>query len=481
MGAGEVMGVIPQVELRPIDSLVAYARNARTHSPAQIEEIERSILEFGWTVTILADASGIVAGHGRTVALDNLHKRGATVRFLNDAVIPPGMAPVMDCSGWSPAQRKAYIIADNKLAQNAGWDEELLKLELLDLQDEGFDLSLTGFHEDELSDLFAPGEMPSDKDPDDVPEVPEVPFSQLGDMWVCGPHRVRCGSSTSPEDWAALMQGELADLQVCDPPYNVAFESKLAGSIKNDDMSDSKFREFLLGFYQCSYKVMKPGAAMYVAHADSEGANFRGALKEAGFALKSCLIWVKNSLVLGRGDFHYKHEPILYATKPGAPRKWWGDRKQTPVQELGEGSPFELMPDGRYGVRNGDAIMYVSADAVVEEAPSTLIHHNKPKRSAAHPTMKPVGLWEKLARFNGRAGDIMIDGFGGSGTTLMTADRLGMFGRLMELDPKFVDVICVRYAMYTGRVPVHAVTGEPFPRDVIDRLSPKLEGDVIAP
>ena len=272
------------------------------------------------------------------------------------------------------------------------------------------------------------------------------------------------------------MGGELADIQVCDPPYNVAYESKLAGSIQNDSMSNSAFKEFLLGFYRCSYAVMKPGAAIYVAHADTEGINFRTAFAEAGFQLKSCLMWVKNALVLGRGDFHYKHEPIIYGIKPGAKRAWFGGRKQTTVQSFGEESPFEQVEDGRYAIRHGDKVLYVNADAVVEEAPTTLLHYHKPKRSAMHPTTKPVALFERLIRNHGRANDIVIDAFGGSGTTMMAAERLGMCARLMEFDPKFADVICVRYANYTGRVPVHAVTGEPFPQEVIDRLTSKWEG-----
>ena len=350
---------------------------------------------------------------------------------------------------------------------------ELLKLELADLKLEGFNMELLGFG-DLLTDLLDPSLL-NDKDPDEVPDVPEVAYSKLGDQWDLGPHRVRCGDSTKMDDWLALMCGELADIQVCDPPYNVNFSSKLAGAIKNDNMGNTEFHDFLLGFYRCSFAVMKPGAAIYVAHADTESVNFRTTLLEAGFVLKSCLMWVKNALVLGRGDFHYRHEPILYAVKPGGKRAWFGGRKQTTVQNMGEGSPFEKMEDGRYAVRNGDAILYVDGAAAVVETPSTLLHYNKPTRSPMHPTMKPVALWERLARNNARAKDIIIDAFGGSGTTLMAGERLGMYSRLMEFDPRFVDVICVRYAQYTGRVPIHAVTGEKFPQEVIERLSGKWE------
>jgi DNA modification methylase len=451
---------IESIQVRAIDvgSLTPYARNARTHSAAQIDLICSSIKEYGWTNPILIAEGTILAGHGRL-----------------QAAIKLGLArvPCLDLSHLTDVQRRAYVISDNQIANfGTGWDEELLKLELADLKLAGFDLDLLGFG-DALTDLLDASLLNPDKDPDEVPDVPEVAFSAMGDLWELGPHRVRCGDSTKMDDWSALMRGELADIQVCDPPYNVAYESKLAGSIKNDSMSNAAFYEFLLGFYQCSFAVMKPGAALYVAHADSEGINFRTALIAAGFKLKTCLMWVKNALVLGRGDFHYRHEPILYAVKPGGKRAWFGGRKQTTVQAMGESTPFELMPDGRYAVRHGDAVLYVSADAVLEEVPSTLLHYKKPTRSAMHPTMKPVALWERLARNNARANDIIIDAFGGSGTTLMAAERLGMCARLMEFDPRFVDVICVRYANYTGRLPVNAATGESFPREVIDRLTVK--------
>jgi DNA modification methylase len=458
-----------------VDSLIPYIRNARTHDSKNVALIAGSISEFGFTNPVLADEKGIVAGHGRVLGAQKLYASGVPIKLPNGDQIPFGTVPVVDCSGWSDTKRRAYILADNQIALASGWDDELLKVELADLKLEGFDLDLLGFG-DMLTDLLDPDLTNPEKDPDAAPDIPVDPYSKIGDIWVCGPHRVRCGSSTDMGDWTALMGTELADIQVCDPPYNVAYESKLAGKIKNDDMKDGEFYQFLLDFYTCSFAVMKPGAAMYVAHADSEGANFRGALKKAGFHLKSCLMWVKNALVLGRGDFHYRHEPILYATKPGATRAWFGGRKQTTVQSYGDTPPIQRMEDGRYAIVSEDSIYYLNADAVVEEAPSTLLHVPKPKRSAMHPTMKPVALWERLAKNNARANDIIIDGFGGSGTTMIAAERLGMCARLMEFDPKFCDVIAVRYFMYTGRVPVHAETGEPFPQSVIDALTSKWNG-----
>lgn len=447
-----------QIVKRKVDDLLPYARNARTHSEDQVAQIAASIKEFGFTNPVLVAGDDILAGHGRVMASKKL-----------------GLAwvPTLDLSHLSPTQRKAYILADNKIALNAGWDVPMLKIELEELDADGVDLNMLGFSDAELEDLFDVEVEENGKDPDEVPEVPSLPHTVPGDIWLLGPHRVRCGDSTKQEDWDALMQGEKADAQFCDPPYNVAYESKLAGKIKNDDMGDGQFYEFLLNFYKCSFSVMKQGAAIYVAHADSEGANFRQAFKDAGFKLASCLMWVKNSLVLGRGDFHYRHEPILYGWKPGASHRWYGGRKQTTVQEVGESAPFEKLEDGRYAIRNGDSVLYVSGDAVVEEAPSTLLHVDKPQRSALHPTVKPTILIERCLKNNARHNDIIIDGFGGSGSTLIAAERLGMVARLQEFDPKFVDVICARYFGQTGRLPVHAVTGLEFPRERLEALLAK--------
>lgn len=446
-----------QVRLVPLVDLIPYARNAKRHSPEQVDLIARSIREYGWTNPCLTDGkNGLLAGHGRILAAEKLKL---------------AQVPCIDLGHLSETQKRAYVLADNQIANfGTSWDMELLVAELQELQVEGFDLSLTGFSDAELADLLTVDVL-NEKDPDEVPDAPPEPFSKLGDMWVLGPHRLRCGDSTKLEDWQALMGGELCDCVWTDPPYNVAYESKLAGSIKNDDMGDEKFHQFLLDFYSSLITVMKPGAPIYVAHADTEGLNFRAAFKKAGFKLSGCLIWKKNSLVLGRSDFQWMHEPILYGWKPGSSHKWYGGRKQVTVQELGDGSPFQRMEDGRWALKVGDAVMYVSGDVQVEESPASVIHCDKPKRSAAHPTMKPTALIEKMLGYSARPGDIVVDGFGGSGSTLMAAERMGMCARLMEFDPKFVDVICVRYAMYSGRVPVHAVTGEPFPREVIERLA----------
>lgn len=456
---------MPQIVLRPLSDLVLYARNSRTHSPDQVAQIKASIMEFGFTNAILADERGVVAGHGRYAAVAELYAAGHSIRFPNGTEIPAGMVPVVDCTGWSEAQRKAYIIADNKLALNAGWDNDLLRVEMEELQDLGFDMDLLGFTQDEIDLLMDPRVEDSEIDPDEIPDPPAEPFSQPGDMWILGPHRVRCGDSTSVDDWEALMQGELADVVWTDPPYNVAYESELTGSIKNDDMSNDDFNDFLFGVFSSLYTIMKPGCPIYVAHADGgpQGLAFRKQFQQAGLKLSGCLIWKKDSFVLSRMDYQPIHEPILYGWKEGSRHKWFGGRKQHTVISLADSAGFEQQADGSFSFTIGDRVFRIPPEAMVEESPASVVFCEKPKRSPLHPTTKPVALVEKFLTNSGRLKDIAVDAFGGSGTTLIAAERLGMCARLMELDPKFVDVICMRYFAYTGRVPVHALTGEPFP------------------
>ena len=429
----------------PVAQLVRYGRNARTHSPVQIEQISRSIQEFGFTNPILLDESvQIIAGHGRLAAAESL-----------------GMAevPTITLRGLTPTQCRALVLADNQLALNAGWDMDLLKLEITDLQIEGFDVTLLGFG-DSLTDILDPAVQPG-KDPDEVPPVPETPHSKLGDVWVCGSHKVMCGDSLKSTAWSRLMGFELADLCVTDPPYNVAYTSKLAGSIKNDDMSDGKFREFLTGAFTRLYEVMKPGASIYVYHSDTEGYNFRGAFKEAGFHMSGCLIWKKNSLVLGRSPYQWIHEPCLFGFKKGAAHRFFGGRKQVTVTEFGD--PFVQREDGTWAVEVAGQTLIVTGDVKVEALEQSVIYCDKPKRSGEHPTMKPTQLLVKNIRNSGRLNDIIVDAFGGSGSTMIAADMIGLCARTMELDEKYVDVMAQRYFEWTGRIPVHAETGAEFP------------------
>lgn len=381
-----------------IEKLIPYARNSRTHSDDQVAQIAASIKEFGWTNPILVDGkAGIIAGHGRLAAA---RKLGMT------------KIPVIELSHLSPTQKKALIIADNKLALNAGWDNEMLALEFEELEIEGFDLALTGFGEEERDALKPEQVTEGLTDEDAVPDAPKEAKTKLGDIYQLGKHRLMCGDSCSVTDMEKLCDGQLVDMWLTDPPYNVAYEGKTKDSltIKNDSMADEQFRQFLRDAYVTADTVMKPGAVFYIWHADSEGYNFRGAAQDAGWKVRQCLIWKKSTMVMGRQDYHWKHEPCLYGWKEGAGHLWATDRKQT-----------------------------------------TILEFDKPSRNGEHPTMKPVALFEYQMLNNTKGGDIVLDSFGGSGTTLLAAEKNGRHARLMELDPKYCDVIVKRWEEFTGK------------------------------
>lgn len=403
-----------RIELWPLSRLKPYERNARTHSAEQVAQIAASIVEFGFTNPILVDSSdGIIAGHGRLQAALELGL--STV-------------PVVVLDHLSDRQRRAYILADNQLALNAGWDLELLRTELQDLVADDFDLSVIGFSDDELSDLLPEVEElpPEDADEEAVPEVPEEPITKPGDVWLLGKHRLMCGDSTSLDEVERLMAGAKAELLLTDPPYNVALgmdetpeEAKKRNrrtdglTIQNDKMSDDDFRQFLRDVYSAADSVMKPGAVFYIWHADSEGYNFRGAARDVGWHVRQCLIWNKNSLVMGRQDYHWKHEPCLYGWKEGAAHYWGSDRTQT-----------------------------------------TVLDFNKPSRNGEHPTMKPVELFQYQLENSSKKGWVVLDLFGGSGTTLIVCEKTGRQARLMELDPRYCDVIVQRWQQFTGKLAV---------------------------
>lgn len=456
-----------EVRLVAVDALLPYARNSRNHDKAQVAAIARSMKEVGFTNPLLIADGGILAGHGRLMAAKS---------------IGLSRVPCIDLSHLLEPQRRALVIADNRLAEMASWDLEMLKLETDDLRALGLDLEAeTGFAEEDLAKLFegmVDAEPPGGGgDPDDVPDVPAVPHSRLGDVWEVAGHRVMCGSSLEAKDWDVLMAGELADVVWTDPPYNVDIGGKndqiaksqgrknKTGAILNDSMGDKDFYNFLLAMYRAVFDQMKPGAAIYVFHVDSEWINFRTAFRDAGFKLQSVLSWKKNSLVLSRWDHQPISEPALYGWKPGAAHRWFGGRKQTTFSEMGSGSPFQKMEDGRWKVVIGDEVFIVSGDATVESAPSSVIQEPRPSKSDLHPTMKPTNLVLRQLRNSARPGDVVLDAFGGSGSTAVAAHQAGMHARLMELDPKYVDVIVQRLEMFTGMRAVHAVTGEPFPRD----------------
>lgn len=448
-----------QIETLPIDHLTPYARNSRTHDEVQIAQIAASIEEFGFTNPVLIDADGtMIAGHGRVLAARKLG--------LSDI-------PCIRLAHLTEAQRRAYVIADNNLALNAGWNMEMLQAELRDLQDVGFDIDLLGFGAEFMDDLLT--DPAPTRDPDEAPPVPKVPISVEGDIWILGQHRVVCGDSTSPANLQALMQGDLADACWTDPPYNVnygdsgEYQNRRNGSgqrntdrILNDDMDDASFKKFLAAFYRSAWGVMKPGAAIYVAHSEIERHNFTEQFLLNGFKLSGCVIWKKNAMVLGRSDYQWIHEPILYGWKSGAAHKWYGGRKKTTVKQLADDSPFVQREDGKWEINLGSSIFVVDGEAMVEELLPSILQEAKPLRNDIHPTMKPVALIERMLANSARRGDIVLDPFGGSGSTLMACDRLGMKARLSELSPGYVDVIVQRWQDDTQRVAVHAKTGRPF-------------------
>lgn len=381
-----------------VDRLVPYANNARKHSSEQIKLIQSSLREFGFINPVIIDKNyGIIAGHGRVIAAK---KEG--IKSI----------PCVKVEHLTEAQKKAYILADNRLAELSEWDEVLLKIEIEELEGLDFNMDLLGF---DIND-FIFGENPdveSNATEDDYEEpLPNIPKSKYGDIYQLGQHRLMCGDSTNIDDVKKLMNGTLADLLITDPPYNVDYHGgtpeKL--TIKNDSMEDAQFRAFLTDAFNCADDVMKPGAVFYIWHADSEGFNFRAACKEAGWEVRQCLIWKKSSLVLGRQDYQWQHEPCLYGWKDGAGHLWASDRKQT-----------------------------------------TILEFEKPKRNDIHPTMKPVKLFDYQIRNNTKEKDIVLDLFGGSGTAIISCEQNGRICNTMDLDPFYIDVIIDRWEKFTGK------------------------------
>ena len=391
-----------KIEQWPTAKLLPYARNARTHSDEQVAQIAASIAEFGFTNPILAGADGvIVAGHGRLAAA---HKLGLA------------LVPVVVLEHLSPTQRRALVIADNRIAENAGWDEAMLRIELVTLQDDDFDVSLTGFDADALAELLADEDGNGDGETDDdaVPEITETPISRPGDVWLLDGHRLLCGDSTKTECFEQLLQGEQVDMVFTDPPYNVNYantaKDKMRGTnraILNDNLGDG-FYDFLLAALTPTIANCRGG--IYVAMSSSELDVLQSAFREAGGKWSTFVIWAKNTFTLGRSDYQRQYEPILYGWPEGATRHWCGDRDQSDVWQI-----------------------------------------KKPHKNDLHPTMKPVELVERAIRNSSRPGNVVLDPFGGSGTTLIAAEKSGRLARLIELDPKYVDVIVRRWQDWTGK------------------------------
>jgi site-specific DNA-methyltransferase (adenine-specific) len=379
------------IEYLPIGDLKAYERNAKLHPAEQIQQIKTSIQEFGFNDPVAVwNDNEIIEGHGRLIAAKEL---GYTE------------IPVIRLDSLTDEQRKAYMLVHNKLTMDTGFDLELLNIELGSIND--IDMTEFGFEFEMFSDDSS--EVIED---DYNEELPEEPKSKLGDIYQLGRHRLMCGDSTDAEQVKVLTNGELVDMLLTDPPYNVAYEGKTKDKlkIKNDNMEDTAFRQFLCSAFSAANEVMKAGAVYYIWHSDSEGYNFRGACHDIGWQVREVLIWNKNSMVLGRQDYQWKHEPCLYGWKDGASHLWASDRKQT-----------------------------------------TVIDFNKPNKSDIHPTMKPVGLFDYQIQNNTKGGDIVLDLFNGSGTTIIACEQNGRKAYCMELAPKYVDAAIDRWEKFTGQ------------------------------
>ena len=384
------MKTTTELNLVSIDKLIPYVNNARTHSPEQVNKLRASLREFGFINPVIIDKDyNIIAGHGRVLA--------ARAEGIKD--IPCVLVDYL-----TDAQKKAYILADNRMALDAGWDEEMLKVELEALESEAFDLSLTGFDEKELSDLFKEESEVKDDDYDLTAALEKAAFVEKGDRWIVGKHVLYCGDATNSEDVDKLMEGKRANLILTDPPYGVSFCSSAGLKIQNDSLKNEDFYNFLLKAFNNMVAHAEPGASAYVFHADTEGLNFRTAFVDAGFHLAGCCIWKKDSLVLGRSDYQWQHEPVLYGFLKNGKHSWYSDRKQTTIWEFA-----------------------------------------KPKRNENHPTSKPLDLLSYPIQNSSRENAVVIDTFGGSGSTLMACELTNRICYTMELDEKYASVILRRY------------------------------------
>ena len=385
-----------EMQLISTDKLVPYVNNARTHSAEQILKLRSSLREFGFVNPIIIDKDfNVIAGHGRLMA--------AKEEGINEV-------PCVFADFLTEAQKKAYILADNRMAMDAGWDEELLKIEMEELQNLGYDLGYTGFDEKELAELFGIDDKEVEDDDFDLTAALEkASFVEKGDVWFVGKHKLMCGDATSSEDVSKLMEDKKANLILTDPPYNVSFKSSDGLTIQNDSMGNNDFYNFLYSSFKNMAEHLENGGAAYIFHADTEGLNFRKAFIDAGFHLAGCCIWVKDSLVLGRSDYQWQHEPVLYGFMQNGKHPWYSDRKQT-----------------------------------------TIWNFDKPKKNSNHPTSKPLDLLAYPIKNSTQANAIVIDTFGGSGSTLIACEQMNRICYTMELDEKYASVILRRYVEDTN-------------------------------
>jgi DNA modification methylase len=413
------------IEMKSVEELIPYSKNARTHSESQVAQIANSIIEFGFTNPVLIDGNkGIIAGHGRLMAALKLN-------LLE--------VPVITLDHLSEAQKRAYIIADNKLAENAGWDEDILASELHDLKEENFDLDLIGFEDQELEKLFANLYEDDEQTEEEIPDIEENPISKLGDVWLLGDHKLICGDSCKIETYQLLLENELADMTFTDPPYNVDYgntmKDNLIGkknrktgksynnasgqrTILNDNLG-SDFPKFL--FDSCSNILEFTKGACYICMSSSELHTLQKAFRDAGGKWSTFIVWAKNHFTLGRSDYQRQYEPILYGWKEKNDHYWCGDRNQSDVW-----------------------------------------YFNKPNKRDLHPTMKPVELCKRAILNSSKTDDIILDPFGGSGSTLIAAEQVNRRCRMIELDQKYVDVIIKRWQNLTSKKATHLQSGEAF-------------------
>ena len=386
-----------KIEIADISSIKPYENNPRKLSDTAIEKVAMSLKEYGFRQPIVVDKDRvIVAGHTRFRASKKLGLKNVPISIIDNL---------------TEEQINAYRIADNRTAEESEWDNELLKMEIKELEAKDFKLDLLGFNDEQLNDILFE-EKQGLTDEDEVPETPEEPISKLGDIWKLGNHRVMCGDSTKQETYEKLCNETKVDLYLTDPPYNVAYEGKTKDklTIQNDKQTNDEFIEFLSQAFRSADTVLKMGGTFYIWHSDSEGLNFRLACIEAKWKLRQTLIWSKNSMVMGRQDYQWQHEPCLYGWKEGSSHSWYSDRKQT-----------------------------------------TIIKHDRPTQSKLHPTMKPVSLMEYLVKNSSKQEDIILDSFLGSGSTLIACEKQNRVCYGVELDPKYCDVIIKRWENFTGK------------------------------
>jgi DNA modification methylase len=405
-----------QIEQWPVDRLLPYIRNARTHSDEQVAQVAASIVEFGWTNPILVGADGvIIAGHARLAA----------ARKLRMAEVP-----VIVLDHLSETQRRALVLADNRLALSAGWDEQMLRVELDALQDDGFDLDLVGFSDEELEEILRDPEETREglTDEDAVPDEPEHAVTVPGDVWVMGDHRLLCGDATSMEAIQTVLAGGLADMVFTDPPYNVDYVGKTAKKLRiGNDALGGKFYDFLRE--SCANMLAVCKGAMYVCMSSSELHTLYQAFTDAGGHWSTFVIWAKHHFTLGRSDYQRMYEPILYGWRKGTDHFWCGDRNQGDVWFI-----------------------------------------KRPMANLEHPTMKPVELVEHALRNSSKTRDTILDVFGGSGTTLIACEKSGRQARLIELEPRYCDVVCRRFMDFSGKTATLEADGRTFADVAAERL-----------